>query len=101
MLRECFHVACYTVYLAKDRTTTTVGAAKPNIRLIDNDYLDLRRPEGWENTLKTRNRHSREVDDETHRDGFWPRRFPEIGFVGRRALASQRQHTASFDRLRG
>ena len=90
MLRGCFHVACYTVYRAKNRATAPVGAAKPNSRLIDNDYLDVSRVEAWEYAFKTPNRLSREVDDETHRDRFWLRCLHEIGFIGRRPFAGQR-----------
>ena len=100
ILRGCFHVACYAVYRAKDSPTALVGAAKSNTRIIDNDYLHCP-GEGWENTLKTRNRFSREVDDETHRDWFWPRRFHEMGFVGRRTLTRQRQRSRRFGCLCG
>src|SRR5262245_1624047 len=102
VLRGCFHAARYMVHRAKDRATAPVGAAKPNARIIDNGYLDLIRGEARKNPLKARYRLSREVDDETHRDRFWPPRFPgEIGFVGRRALTRQRQRSRWFSGLYG
>ena len=100
MLRGCFHVTCYTVYRAKDSGTIPGGAAKPNPRTIDNGYPDPTCAEAWQNTVKTRNRLSREVDNETHRDRFWLRRFPEICFVGRRPLTRQRQRSRRFCCLR-